>query len=77
MVTSREKRRLTTMEVSTKAVETIPWESSPKNSRNSAISAKKASTHTLDDELGKKTEMGAGCMCLDCRIICPCLESRP
>ena len=35
------------MEVSTKAVEMIPWESSQKKSRHSAIPAKKAPTHTL------------------------------
>ena len=45
--TSRKKRRLTTMEVSTKAAETIPWESSRKKTRRSAISAKKVPTHTL------------------------------
>ena len=45
--TSRKKRRLTTMEVSTKAVETIPWESSRKKSRHSAIPGEKVSIHTL------------------------------
>ena len=41
----------------------------------------KESTYTYsDDELGKKKEVnvrGAGCMCRNCRIICPFLEFRP
>ena len=44
--TSLEKRRLTTMEVSTKSVETIPWESIRKKSQHSTIPAKKVPTHT-------------------------------
>ena len=53
--TSLKKRCLTTMEVSTKFVETIPWESSRKKSQHSTIPAKKVYTHAYsDDELGKK-----------------------
>ena len=43
-------------DVSTKAVETIPWESSPKKSRNSANFGEESFYTYSDDKLGKKKE---------------------